>query len=171
MYQDILFTVPETGLDCEPPKLASQVRPITVEDIPAMVALERDVVGIERERDLRYFHDNALGIWHGSIIEDPESAKEEVAGFLHSVRHPASNMVGPGVARTSNQALALIYTELAQHRGGAAVVLAPTSATDVVQTLYDWGGRNCELHFSQVRGASQPITDGIVFPTFMPETG
>ena len=69
-----------------------------------MVALEQEIVGIERGKDFHYFLDNALGIWHGSIVEDEQG---EVAGFLHSVRHPASNMVGPGVMRTGEQALAV----------------------------------------------------------------
>lgn len=168
IYQDVLFTVPEEGLSCEPPTLADKVRPITADDIPGMVTLEQQVAGIEREKDYRYFCDNALGIWHGSVIEDADG---NISGFLHSVRHQASNMVGPGVMRTSDEALALIHTELAQHNGGAAVVLTPSAAPEVVQTLYAWGGRNCELHVSQVRGASQPLTDGIVIPTFMPETG
>ena len=73
--------------------------------------------------------------------------------------------------RTDEQALALIYHELGQHRDGAAVVLTPARAPLVVRTLYDWGGRNCELHVSQVRGDAQPISGGLVIPTFMPETG
>jgi hypothetical protein len=36
--------------------------------------------------------------------------------------------------------------------------------------MYSWGGRNCEIHFAQVRGGFRSF-NGIVLPTFMPETG
>jgi hypothetical protein len=35
--------------------------------------------------------------------------------------------------------------------------------------MYALGARNCELHFSQVRG-QWPGLDGVNMPTFMPET-
>jgi hypothetical protein len=35
--------------------------------------------------------------------------------------------------------------------------------------MYDWGARNCELHFCQVRGEFKPF-QGISMPTFLPET-
>jgi hypothetical protein len=36
--------------------------------------------------------------------------------------------------------------------------------------MYDWGARNCELHFCQVRGEFQAFR-GISMPSFLPETG
>jgi hypothetical protein len=36
--------------------------------------------------------------------------------------------------------------------------------------MYDWGARNCELHFGQVRGAFQAFR-GVNLPAFLPETG
>ena len=40
----------------------------------------------------------------------------------------------------------------------------------LVQRMYDQGARNCELHLAQVRGSARE-PDGVVFPTFLPETG
>jgi len=40
-----------------------------------------------------------------------------VLGFLCSVAHPASNMLGPGVMRNEADAAALILRELNHHRG------------------------------------------------------
>src|SRR5256885_13031589 len=45
------------------------------------------------EKDLRYFIENRRAIWHVSVIEAPSGA---IDGFLVSVKHPASNMLGPG---------------------------------------------------------------------------
>jgi hypothetical protein len=50
------------------------------------------------------------------------------------------------------------------------VFLVPAVCQQLVETLYGWGARNCELHFAQIRGHFEPPT-GIVMPTFMPETG
>jgi len=40
----------------------------------------------------------------------------------------------------------------------------------VVQALYAWGARNCEVHFAQIKGKFQAF-NGVIMPTFMPETG
>jgi hypothetical protein len=79
-------------------------------------------------------------------------------------------MLGPGVMRNETAAAALIAGQLDYHRGRTPVFLVPVECGDLVQTLYGWGIRNCELHFAQVRGAFSPST-GIIMPTFMPETG
>jgi hypothetical protein len=78
-------------------------------------------------------------------------------------------MLGPGVMRNEEAAAALILVELRHRSAATPVFLAPSECTALVQTLYAWGARNCELHFSQVRGDyRQP--SGVVMPTFMPET-
>jgi hypothetical protein len=71
--------------------------------------------------------------------------------------------------RTEEQAAALILKELRVRTGATPVLLAPVECSALVQTLYGWGARNCEIHFAQVRGEyRQP--SGVVMPTFMPET-
>jgi hypothetical protein len=136
-------------------------------DVPLMRDLEREVVHIEREADLRYFVRNPDGYWHVSVIE---SAAGSLDGFLVSIAHPALRLLGPGAMRSEADAVALIHAELDRHRGHSAVWLVPSDCDHIVQTMYAWGAVNCELHFGQSRGEwTKP--DGIVMPTFMPETG
>lgn len=165
-FQDMIITVPVEGLRHTAPGVA-RVRRATAADVPVMVALEEQISGIRREKDYRYFLENKLGIWHTSVIENVAGAMD---GFLCSVAHPASTMLGPGVIRTDQDAAALILAELNVRRGLSPVFLVPADRPKLVQTLYSWGARNCEIHFAQVRGEFQPIA-GIVMPTFMPETG
>jgi GNAT superfamily N-acetyltransferase len=160
LFQDMLL--PDTS---RLPTPDPRVRPITAADVPALVALEQELVGIDRSKDFAYFTENALGIWSGSLWEEAG----EVQGFLFSVAHPASNMLGPGVARTETIAVGLLAQERLKHPGNP-VFLVPASAEGLIQTLYRWGARNCELHVAQVRGAWQE-PKGIVFPSFLPESG
>lgn len=171
VYQDLIMTVPPEGLPAEAAgPLRDRVRPATPADVPAMAALEREVSGIEREKDLRYFVENRDGIWGVSVL-DPRNPRNdgEVEGFLVSVTHPASTMLGPGVMRTPDQAAALIHAELTRLRCKTPVWLIPADQHDLVQTMYRWGARNCELHLHQCRGQWH-ASRGITMPTFMPET-
>jgi hypothetical protein len=143
------------------------VRPARVEDVEDIASLELDVSGIARRKDYRYFVQNDDSIWHISVLEGERGLLD---GFLASINHPGSNMVGPGVARTAEGAAALLRAELNEHRGRSPVFLVPVDAPDLVRQVYAWGGRNVELHFAQVRGDAQPFR-GVSLPTFMPETG
>jgi hypothetical protein len=95
---------------------------------------------------------------------------EEESGFLMSSAHPALTMLGPCLARTETEAAALLARGLDLHRGRVPVFLVPVERSRRVHQMYDWGARNCELHFCQVRGEFQPFR-GISMPTFLPETG
>ncbi len=143
------------------------MRPAKITDVAALVELDARLTGLQREPDLRMFVENALGCWHLSLAE---RAGGECVGFLASIRHPASCSVGPGVARTEEIAIRLVAAELCQHAGGQALVLVPCTATRLAQAVYSWGGRNCELHIAQVRGVFRE-SQGVVLPTFMPESG
>jgi GNAT superfamily N-acetyltransferase len=167
LFQDMLLPVPESGLNLPALPESVRIRPARSGDAATMAALERELVGIEREKDYRYFLENRDGIWAASVLE---GATGGLDGFLVSIAHPASNMLGPGVARTEDAAAALIASELDKHRGRSPVFLVPVEAADLVQRLYAWGAKNCEIHFAQVRGAWTPPR-GIVMPTFLPETG
>ena len=166
-FQDMYLPVPPDGVAAFAPT-AGRVRPATLADVEAMVELEMDVAHISRAKDFRYFIENQLGIWHVSVLE--HSGGGGIDGFLASVNHPGSNMLGPGVARTQADATALICAELNHHRGRRPVFLVPVECHDLVRQLYSWGARNCEIHFAQVRGRFDGF-DGVVMPTFMPETG
>ncbi len=165
-FQDMLLAVPESGLDITTLG-GERVRSATMNDVQAMAGLELEINHISREKDFRYFVENESDMWHVSVSED-ETGKLD--GFLVSVQHPGSNMLGPGIARTDQQAAALILAELQQNRGRTPVFLVPVERAELVQTLYGWGARNCEIHFAQIRGDYQSPT-GVVMPTFMPETG
>jgi len=168
-YQDMFVAVPDSGGDFQVPdsEHLGRVRDATVNDIDSMAALEFELNKISREKDYRYFLENESGIWHVSVLENEVGA---IDGFLVSVNHPGSNMLGPGVARTSKQSAMLIAKELNQNAGCTPVFLIPVEETELVQLMYQWGARNCEIHFSQVRGPYEKPT-GVVMPTFMPETG
>jgi len=166
-FQDMYLEVPADGIQKgTPPAGLDRVREATAGDLDAIVALEEELHHIRRPDDYRHFLENAAGMWNLLVIETDSGG---IDGCLASVCHPGSNMLGPGVMRTEADAAALIYAQLQHHAGGMPVWLVPVEANDLVQQLYRWGARNCELHFSQVRGAWQR-TEGIVMPTFMPET-
>jgi GNAT superfamily N-acetyltransferase len=165
-YQDMWMRVPSRGLNMKLPGI-SQVRDAVLADAPRMAALEMEVSHVRRDGDYRSFIENEMGIWHVSVFEGEDG---QLDGFLVSCAHPGCNMLGPGVMRSDDEvALALIVSELNQHRGRAPVFLLPVERNTLVARAYDWGARNCEVHFAQVRGEFVPF-DGITMPTFMPET-
>ena len=165
VYQDMFIDVPEEGLDHQVPGI-ERVREATAEDVAAMTELEQELVGIRREKDFRYFIENRDGFWHASVYQREGGGLE---GFMVSLGHPGCNIIGPGLARTQEQAAALVLAELDRHRGRRPVMLVPAECEKLVRQIYDWGGRNCELHFGQVRGEWQPIR-GVNMPTFLPES-
>jgi len=165
-YQDMLVDVPQSGFE---PKVlgAEHVRPATAEHVPAMAALEMEVAGISREQDYRYAIQGREGIWDALVYQGDDG---RVNGFMISVKHPASSILGPCVTRTQSQAAALIAKGLDRFRGCAALLLVPVECGELVGQMYAWGARNCELHFCQVRGRFQPFR-GVSMPSFLPETG
>ena len=165
LFQEMVLKVPEEGVPCHCPK-GCIIRDANPDDVPQMVALEMELYGIEREKDFRYFIENKQKIWHSSVLID-ESGK--IAGFLHSINDPGSNMLGPGIARTESQATGLICAELNQHKGRTPAWIVPSHAKETLGALYSLGAKNFEINVSQVYGTTKPA-DGIVMPTFMPET-
>jgi hypothetical protein len=164
LFQDMF--VPTTAKLPSTVRGYERVRNARPADVAAMALLEEELAHIRRENDYRYFIDNRRGVWHASVYQNDGG---EIDGFLVSIGHPGSNMLGPGVMRSEEQAAALILRELHHRQGATPVFLVPVECTALVQTLYSWGARNCELHFSQVRGEYVPPS-GVVMPTFMPET-
>ena len=165
-FQDMFLAVPDSGISFDVEE-RERIRPATLADTPSMAALEQELNHISREKDFRFFIENEAGIWNTSVFEN---ASGDLDGFLISVQHPASNMIGPGISRTDQQALALLQNQLNHNRGRTPVFLIPVDRPHLVQTLYSWGARNCEIHFAQVLGDFSAPT-GVVMPTFMPETG
>ena len=166
-YQDMFLDVPETGFAQQPEGL-HHVRTATTDDVSQMARLEYEIAKITREQDYRFMIDNQDGLWSMSVYICPESRK--VVGFLGSCAHPATNLIGPGVAINDEVAIALLAHQLNQHPGRMPVFLLPVESENLVQTAYRWGARNCELHLCQVYGDYHPF-EGVNIPTFMPETG
>lgn len=167
LFQDMVVTVPQEGLAGAAPEGVARVRPGREGDAPALAALEERLAGIRRERDIAHFLQNRDGIWSVRVIEDGNGTP---TGWLAASAHPASRIVGPGVAASEADAAALLWTHLDAQRGQTPLFLAPADAAELVATAYGWGARNVETHVAQVRGPWRRPA-GIVFPTFLPETG
>ena len=166
-FQDLFIKVPANGLSLIEIPNDESIREAVAEDIADMVELELELVGIERAKDFSHFIKNSEGIWKTLIYRDRD---EKLLGFLSSVNHPASRMIGPGIARSENISTSLLSAQLDFFRGFSPVFLLPTEAAQAVKTAYSWGARNCEIHFAQCLG-KKPTTRGVIMPTFMPETG
>jgi GNAT superfamily N-acetyltransferase len=164
-FQDMLCPVPEGGLDIA---ISPNVRPATPADVPAIVALERQISGIERKKDWAYFIENTKQIWRVFVYE--EKSTGEIVGVLGSVSCSASCIIGPGVATNATIMLALIYAQLNTMCGQTPLIITPADAPEIVHALYTLGAKNCETHIAQVYGDYTP-PQGIVIPTFLPETG
>ena len=165
VYQDVMFDVPESGFDFDVPG-REYLREATFDDGRAMAILEMDLAGIERQADFEHMLENQAGFWHVSIYEKQPGRLD---GFMVSSTHPGCNMIGPGIARTPEVAASMVAAELDRHRGLRPVMLVPTECRELIDQLYQWGGRNCELHLAQSRGHwHEP--EGIVMPTFLPES-
>lgn len=161
VYQDMMLPADKTV-----PPVSPTIRPATLGDLEELLRLEEDISGIRREKDWRYFLNDPTGVWRGMISEN----EGKITGFLFSIDHPGSRMLGPGVMRDDEAAFNLITAQLSQFQGDTPIFLVPARETKLVRRLYQLGARNLELHLSQVLGnAREPA--GIVMPTFMPETG
>ncbi|MBQ9875442.1 MAG: GNAT family N-acetyltransferase [Thermoguttaceae bacterium] len=166
MFQDMQVSVPAEGFDAS--LEGATLRDATLDDVDAIVALERELRGIERSKDFRFFVENRDGIWGVSVLID--AATGSLDGVMCSVRDPGCAMVGPGVARKEAQATALIKRELNRYKGEwSPIVLVPTAAVELRREMYAMGGKNTETHVAQSLG-EVPESKGVAIPTFMPET-
>lgn len=165
LFQDLLFSVPADG-PADRPARVERVRAARADDLPALLALDRELAGVSRARDFHHFLANRSGIWSLLVLEDGAGG---LNGYLGSVNHPGSRLIGPGAMRDDGAAEALIWAQWDRFRGHAPVLLAPARCERLVQSLYRRGARNCELHVLQARGDIPPLR-GVVMPTFLPET-
>ncbi len=166
IYQDMKFQVPEGGYQKQLPASA-RVRAATLTDLQAIVELERSLTGLERPDDYRHFIENPEGIWSVTVYDSADG--KVLDGVLCSVCHPATNMIGPGCARNTDAAKALLLAQLNQNCGRSPVALVPCSSLELRNFAYSLGAKNTELHVAQCLGTA-PVLKGITFPTFLPET-
>ena len=166
LFQDMTVSVPPEGFPVDAPE-GTLIRDATETDIPAMVALEMELSGVQREQDYRFFLKNEGNIWKTAVLF---GSSGRLDGFMVSVCDPGSNMLGPGIVRSEEQGAALVRYALSQHRGRSPVWLVPSRCRTLLDAMYALKAKNCDLHVSQVLGEEYPVS-GIIFPTFMPETG
>lgn len=164
-FQDMLVKVPQDGISFEV-KEGDKIRQAKISDLEAINELEKNLTGIDRKADLEYFILNKLGLWKTLVYVN---CRGEVEGYLNSIFHPASKMLGPGVMKNETIALALYLSCLDQFRNETMLALVPCKCLNLIKALYALRAKNCELHFTQVRGEVYE-QHGISVPTFLPET-
>jgi len=164
-FQDMIIDVPFNGLGIETIR-GINLRAGRTQDAESIDALEQSVWNTSRLKDWQYFAENRQRIWSLTVAENDDG---QLLGALASVNHPGSELIGPGVATNGNVAKLMIQRELNQHRGNSPVVIVPSDKAALVDSLYNLGARNCELHVAQCLG-DPPKIKGVVMPTFMPET-
>jgi GNAT superfamily N-acetyltransferase len=164
-YQDMWIAVPEGGLGTSPAGV-ERVRDAEPGDAEAMERLELEIAGVSRGPDYAYTIENARRFWHAFALEGPGGGLD---GYLICSGHQAMNILGPLVARTEDDALALLARGFDLYPGRTPLALVPVERRRIVEQMYAWGARNSELHFCQVRGEFQSFT-GVSMPTFMLET-
>lgn len=166
IFQDLLITVPESGLTVPAPPSSGRIRLARAWEAVRIADFEYSLRGIRREKDFNFFLRQSAGSWEVLISERDDGS---LGGFLAQSTHPASSMLGPGVFADEETATALLWQALDARRGCTLVFLIPCTAARLVQTAYSWGARNVELHVAQSTSPALPDR-GIVLPTFLPET-
>jgi GNAT superfamily N-acetyltransferase len=166
IFQDMLITVPESGMTSPAPTGSARVREARSDEASRIADFEQSMLGIRREKDFAFFLQNKVGSWRVLVSEYEDGS---LNGFLAMSTHPSFSMIGPGVATDEEIAATLLWRTLDGLRGKTLVFLVPCAAASLVRTAYSWGARNVELHVAQ---STAPVSSaqGIVFPTFMPET-
>ena len=167
LFQDVSLAVPSSGLQGSRPKGVEHVRLARPDEARRLADLEQRLQGIRREEDYRFFLMGKAGCWRTWVYEDGSG---ELQGVLVRSAHASHSMLGPGAAVDEFTAAALLWVALDDARGTTPVFLIPCAAADLVKAVYQWGGRNVELHVAQTTGPV-PAVRGISFPTFLPESG
>lgn len=167
IFQDLLLAVPAEGLAVPAPEGSERVRLARADEAALLADFEESLQGIRREKDYAFFLANTAGSWRVLVSRDAAGA---IDGVLVVSDHPSFTMIGPGVAADERSATALLWHALDLLRGRTVVFLVPCAAAGLVRTVYGWGARNVELHVAQ---STAPVAGarGLVFPTFLPESG
>lgn len=162
--QSLTLKVPMAGL----PGAKGLVRAATMDDVPAMAALEFRLNGVRKDKDYRFFVENQWGHWRLLVLEKEDGS---LAGFLGANAHPSDRILGPGVAEDETAMQSLVHAMLDMYFRGVDIVwMVPVGCTALVRQGYAWGARNRETHLLSVLGHAPPML-GITVPTFMPESG
>lgn len=164
MLQSMTLDVPMDGF----PQAITRMRSATMEDVPAIADFELRLNGIRKEKDYRFFIQNAASGWRLAVIEKPGG---ELVGFLAASKQPTDNLLGQGVAEDESTMLELLQGMMNQHFLGQTVVfILPSMCVHLVRQAYTWGARNRETNLLSVLGKAPPMR-GTTLPTFLPESG
>ena len=155
-FQDLYLEIPKNGLDFERSD-EYLITKASLNDVETMVKLEKKLCGIERGKDFRYFIENKLEIWKTILCRDTNG---ELLGFLGSVDHPASQMIGLQESPKMKRLLYKCSLACLTCSRKSPVFLLPVTAKETVKTVYSLGARNCEIHFSQCYGEIPTIQGG-----------
>jgi hypothetical protein len=132
-------------------------------DLPAIVRLEQELLGLERARDVDF------------LLERSEMFVVEHGGRVHAslarlVRRGVA-VIGPAVAESLAQMRALLAAATADLEPRCEVrLLLPSRLSDLSAALLSAGLGIHSLCTYMVRGEYRPFT-GYYVPTLMPETG
>ena len=164
-FQDMIIPVPEEGLNFSGKEL-SDCRKATFADIPAMVEVEKEIHGQDHGKDLQYIINDSTGVWNCYVFEKDN----QIQGFLCSVNHASSKIIGLGAMKEHRSAAALIKSQLNHFKGENPLVIIPSKERELVQELLKLKARNVELHVSQTNSPDSAVPiKGLILPTFMPE--
>ncbi|MCM8532656.1 MAG: GNAT family N-acetyltransferase [Lentisphaeraceae bacterium] len=166
VFQDMILQVPEEGISLNEKEL-QRVRPAKDSDVRKLVSLERSINGFDHSKDLEFIIANESGSWQCHIIEN-EHAK--ITGFLCSVNHACSKIIGLGAILKHEDTLTLIKSHLNNFKGFSPLLLIPAKEKELVQALLKMKAKNIEIHMTQSLGtAPATTTKGLFMPTFLPE--
>lgn len=138
------------------------IRRATSSDVPAIVALERELIGIERAKDIEFF------LRMGEVFL---AGRSSPAGVLARLVRGGVAVLGPVVGRDLDATLDLIHAatkDLPRHTDTR--VLVPASRGDLLDALYAAGFSVHSLCMYMVRGSFRPVA-GYYMPTLFPESG
>ncbi|MCM8542351.1 MAG: GNAT family N-acetyltransferase [Lentisphaeraceae bacterium] len=165
VYLDMILPVPNSGFEFSEEQL-SGIRPATFKDIPAMVLLEKEIHGQDHGKDLQYIINGSSVHWNCHVLEKDGN----IQGFLCSVNHSSSKIIGLGAIYDSSDTLRLIKSHLNYFKGHSPLLLIPAREKLLVQELLKMKARNIELHITQVLSDTQATpVNGLTIPTFLPE--
>lgn len=137
-------------------------RRATNEDIGAIVALEHDLIGIERAKD----HEHLMRMGETFLVGD-----RELDGCMSRLVRGGVAVLGPAVSRNLDTMLDLVQAASRDLplRTDTRLLL-PASAHDLLSVMYEAGFEVHSLCSYMVRGEFTPFR-GYYVPTLFPESG
>ena len=137
-----------------------EIREWTAQDIGTLAALDRQLTGIERVQDFRYFLDQPPQLI-GFVAGKP-------AGYLCCLRTGAGTFLGPAAATEQSVLRALILTAAELEQGKALRMRFPTRHAELLQELLALGFQVENLQTYMVRGPWE-VPPGVNLLALFPE--